>query len=159
MAKIPKSLTTVTLFSKILALILLVFIIPLASFYAGMQYQKTATIGQLELPTAVTHSQQIASAAKKLVRDYLEKYTIPSALSTQRIEEYKVYHPQSVFEKDTQLSFQITYAVKPSSTLANTYWLVGNGVLETNGWITGKRVQITAVKKNGAYQITAITTR
>lgn len=157
MIKIPQSLTTVTLFSKILAIIILVLIIPLASFYAGMQYQKTATIGQLELPTTVTHTQQITSAAEKSVRDYLAQNTSSTALPSQRLLEYKIYHPQNLLEKNHELIFQITFSVKPFSKQAETYWLSRNGVLQPNGWITGKKVNVQAVKKNGVYQVTSIT--
>lgn len=157
MSKIPQSLTTVTLFSKILATIILVLIVPMASFYAGMQYQKTESIAQLELPTAVTHSQQVKSAAEKAVRDYLQKYTLPTSLASQRIAEYRLYEAQNILEKGKSLFFDITYAVKPISKTSNAFWLSGNGVLESSGWITGKKMSIEAVKKNGFYQITTIT--
>lgn len=156
MARLPKSLTTVTLFSKILAVIILVLIVPMASFYAGMQYEKAETIGQLELPTVVTHSQEINALAEKLVRDYLLKYTTVNTIATQKIQEFKLYHPQNITEQTNSLSFEITFAVKPASKTANAYWLSGNGTLQKDGWIVGKRVTIKAEKKNSSYQITSI---
>ncbi len=154
MTRLPKSLTTVTLFSKILAVILLVFIIPLASFYAGVQYQKVATTAQLELPTTVTYTEKITSLAKTLVRDYVAKYIDPSTPPSQRLQAYTIYLPQHLVERNGELTFQITLSVKPISAQANTFWLLGSGVLQPTGWVTGKQMQVKAVKQNGIYQIT-----
>lgn len=157
MARLPQSLTTVTLFSKILATIILVLIIPMASFYAGMQYEKAEMIGQFELPTAVTHSQEITAMAEKLVRDYLLKYTASNTLTSQRIQEFKLYHPQNLMESNNQLSFEMTYAVLPFSKSGNAFWLTGNGLLQQDGWIVGKKILLKAVKKNSLYQIISMT--
>ena len=156
MDKLPKSITTVTLFSKILAVLILVFIIPMASFYAGMQYQKAATIGQLELPTVVTHAQQIQTVAEKSVRDYLEKYKSPTALSSQRISQYRLFHPQNLREENNTLTFEITFAVEPFSKTAASFWLSSNGKLEESGWVDGKRMLAVATKAKGTYQLTSI---
>lgn len=53
MSKLPKSLTTVTPFSKLLAVILLVFVFPLTGFFIGMQYQRqlTSVSGNYLTPT------------------------------------------------------------------------------------------------------------
>lgn len=157
MAKVPQSLTTVTLFSKILATIILVMIIPMASFYAGMQYQKAATIGDFELPTAVTYGERMRSITRETMRNYLSTFIPSTTLSAKRLEDYKVYLPETVVEKDGQLSFQMTISVKPASKQANAFWLSGNGILESDGWVTGKKMDVKAVKKNGLYQVTSLT--
>lgn len=153
MAKLPKSITTVTLFSKILATLILVLIIPMASFYAGMQYQKSAS-AQFELSTTVTHTQALETQAKQLFRTYLDKYM--NASSSQKITEYKLYRPTDTTEKDGSFTFHITYAVHPATKQANAYWLTGNGLLQADGWITGKQATVEAVKKNGVLQITSV---
>lgn len=156
MALVPKSLTTVTLFSKILATIILVMIIPMASFYAGMQYEKAVSISQLDLPTAVTHADVLTALSKKLVRDYITAYTSTTTPLSKRLKDYKVFAPDNFSEKDNKFSFDITISVLPFSKQANAFWLTGNGTLLDNGWIVGKKMTVIADRKNGVYQLESI---
>jgi hypothetical protein len=55
-SRLPKSLTSVTLFSKMLALIILVFVFPLVGFLMGMYYQH-----QLDSLTPVSPTPTIIS--------------------------------------------------------------------------------------------------
>ncbi|HEX7042642.1 MAG TPA: hypothetical protein VF189_05325 [Patescibacteria group bacterium] len=157
MARLPKSLTTVTLFSKILATMILVLIIPLASFYAGMQYQKSVSMAQLDPATAITRTQQLNFQAEKLVKDYLLSFMSPKTPSAQRIQDFMLGNPQNIVEKDDTLSFEMTFSLLPTSKTSGNYWLSGNGLLNPNGWIVGKTVNISADKVGNTYKMTSIT--
>jgi hypothetical protein len=51
----PKQLTTVTPFSKTIAIILFI-LLPFIGFYIGMQYQRTLDLASASVPAAISQS-------------------------------------------------------------------------------------------------------